>query len=64
VDSEADITSIPVHSCEVGSTVLVLETSQRYRLNHAKKWIKMTVQTNCSGEAEFPDEVIYDGGLI
>ena len=64
-DAVNDIQSLP--ACEMGSKVLVIENSTTYIKNGAGHWVALATNGNNSGSSStptFPNEVIYEGGVI
>lgn len=77
VNTKAEMDAIEITSAVYpGSTVLVLDTSERYILSDSLKWVKLSVGSNSgsgdssggggdSGGGTTPnpdDEIIYEGG--
>jgi hypothetical protein len=72
LDTEADLSVMPIGNEVMGSTCFVIETSKYYMLNSQKKWIEITPFGNSvsEGGGDLPpvepedDEIIYEGGII
>ena len=69
VDLESDIALIDVSNCSPGSVVFVIENSKYFMLNSAKEWKTVELSSGGGssgggGSGDYPEEVIYNGGLI
>ena len=65
VDLESDLQTIDTADLAPGSVAFIIENSKYFMLNGSKKWIKVTLATGTSsGGGDYPQEVIYNGGLV
>ena len=65
LDFTSDIQSLSTENLIPGSTIFIIETSERYMLNHNKEWVKIQNFNQIFSGAIVPDEyVIYEGGEI
>ena len=64
LDTEAELSKINVNREIMGTTAFVIETSQRYMLNGAKEWKKISMATSGSGGSIPDKDLIYDGGGV
>jgi hypothetical protein len=68
VDTEVEISNIPLETVFPGSTAFVIENSKSYMLNNQYKWIELqsTGGGSSGGGGDIPpgEEVNYDGGTV
>ena len=69
VDLESDVALIDVSNCSPGSVVFVIENSKYFMLNSAKEWKTVELSSGGGssggdGSGDYPEEVVYNGGLI
>lgn len=64
-DTIEDMYKISINGLTPGSTVFVINTSNKYMLNNQKEWIKITNGSGGGGDTPDPsDTYIYEGGVI
>lgn len=63
-DTKEDLNSLSLTEVIPGSKAFVIHESKSYMLDHNKEWQPITFGGGGSTEPEYPDLVIYDGGVI
>ena len=67
VDTEVEISNIPLETVFPGSTAFVIENSKSYMLNNQFQWIEISNgggSTGGGGNISPDDEINYDGGTV
>lgn len=67
VDTEVEISNIPLETVFPGSTAFVIENSKSYMLNNQFQWIEISSgggSAGGGGNISPDDEINYDGGTV
>lgn len=64
LDTEDDLTKIPVEKCSPGDKAFVIETSTSYIVNHNKEWKRIITNSGSGGDSELLNGFIFNGGEL